>query len=65
MGVWRRDAISQLDRAPDPRVADGDVRGHVAALAHSNGDAAEQAHRRGDAPEKRRRLMADWATFCG
>ena len=37
----------------------------VAALAHSNGDAAEQAHRRGDAPEKRRRLMADWATFCG
>ena len=36
-----------------------------AALAHSIGDAAEQAYRRGDALEKRRRLMADWATFCG
>jgi integrase len=36
-----------------------------AALAHSVGDAAEQAYRRGDALEKRRRLMSDWATFCG
>jgi hypothetical protein len=23
------------------------------------------AHRRSDALEKRRRLMADWAVFCG
>ncbi len=36
-----------------------------AALAHSIGDAAEQAYRRSDALEKRRRLMADWAAFCG
>ncbi len=36
-----------------------------AALAHSIGDAAEQAYRRGDALEKRRRLMGDWAAFCG
>lgn len=36
-----------------------------AALAHSIGDAAEQAYRRGDALEKRRRLMADWALYCG
>ena len=36
-----------------------------AALAHIIGDAAEQAYRRGDALEKRRRLMADWAVFCG
>ena len=35
-----------------------------AALAHVVGDAAEQAYRRGDALEKRRRLMAEWATFC-
>jgi len=35
------------------------------ALAHSIGDAAEQAYRRGNALEKRRRLMADWAAFCG
>ena len=35
------------------------------ALAHIIGDAAEQAYRRGDALEKRRRLMADWAVFCG
>jgi hypothetical protein len=34
-------------------------------LAHSVGDAAEQAYRRGDALEERRRLMADWAAFCG
>jgi integrase len=34
-----------------------------AALAHAVGDAVERAYRRGDALEKRRRLMADWATF--
>ena len=28
-------------------------------------DAAEQAYRNSDALEKRRRLMADWAAFCG
>jgi integrase len=35
------------------------------ALAHSIGDKVEAAYRRGDLFEKRRRLMADWATFCG
>ena len=35
------------------------------ALAHSIGDAAQQAYRRGDTLEKRRRLVADWAAFCG
>jgi integrase len=35
------------------------------ALAHAIGDATEAAYRRGDALEKRRRLMADWADFCG
>ena len=36
-----------------------------AALAHTIGNAAELAYRRGDALEKRRRLMEDWATYCG
>jgi integrase len=35
------------------------------ALAHAIGDRVEAAYRRGDLSEKRRRLMADWATFCG
>ena len=35
------------------------------ALAHSIGDKVEAAYRRGDLLDKRRRLMADWATFCG
>ena len=34
------------------------------ALAHTIGNKAEAAYRRGDMFEKRRRLMADWATFC-
>ena len=35
------------------------------ALAHTISNKAEAAYRRGDLFEKRRRLMADWATFCG
>lgn len=35
------------------------------ALAHTIGDKVEAAYRRGDLFEKRRRMMADWATFCG
>lgn len=35
------------------------------ALAHTLSDKVEAAYRRGDLMEKRRRLMADWATFCG
>jgi integrase len=35
-----------------------------AALAHSLRDKTEAAYQRGDLMEKRRRLMADWATFC-
>jgi len=34
------------------------------ALAHAIGDRVEAAYRRGDLFEKRRRLMAEWATFC-
>jgi integrase len=34
------------------------------ALAHTVGSKVEAAYRRGDLFEKRRRLMADWATFC-
>lgn len=34
------------------------------ALAHTVSDAVEAAYRRGDLFEKRRRLMADWATYC-
>ncbi|UWU16001.1 integrase arm-type DNA-binding domain-containing protein [Rhizobium sullae] len=36
-----------------------------AALAHMVKDKTEAAYRRKDALEKRRKLMADWATFCG
>lgn len=35
------------------------------ALAHTIGDKVEAAYRRGDLFDKRRRMMADWATFCG
>ncbi|KAB0680065.1 tyrosine-type recombinase/integrase [Aureimonas leprariae] len=35
------------------------------ALAHTVGNKVEAAYRRGDLFEKRRRLMADWATYCG
>ena len=35
-----------------------------AALAHALRDKVEAAYRRGDALDKRRRLMAEWATFC-
>jgi integrase len=35
------------------------------ALAHVIGNKAEAAYRRGDLFEKRRRLMSDWATYCG
>jgi len=34
------------------------------ALAHVIGNKSEAAYRRGDLFDKRRRLMADWATFC-
>ena len=34
------------------------------ALAHAIGNKAEAAYRRGDLFDKRRRLMADWATYC-
>jgi integrase len=39
---------------------------HVAeaALAHAVADKVEKAYRRTDLFEKRRRLMADWATWC-
>jgi integrase len=35
------------------------------ALAHKIPSATEAAYRRGDLFAKRRRLMADWAAFCG
>ena len=35
------------------------------ALAHAIESKVEAAYRRGDLFEKRRRLMADWARFCG
>ncbi len=35
------------------------------ALAHTVGNKVEAAYRRGDLFDKRRRLMDDWATFCG
>jgi integrase len=35
------------------------------ALAHVVSDAVEAAYRRGDLFEKRRRLMEQWAAFCG
>eukprot|EP01035_Chromulina_nebulosa_P032004 gene32004-42703_t len=34
------------------------------ALAHTIANRVEAAYRRGDLFQKRRRLMADWATFC-
>ena len=36
-----------------------------AALAHTLRDKVEAAYRRGDLFEKRRRLMDDWAAWCG
>lgn len=35
------------------------------ALAHAIGDKVEAAYRRGDLFEKRRRLMDEWAKYCG
>ncbi|MEY9157324.1 tyrosine-type recombinase/integrase [Bradyrhizobium japonicum] len=35
------------------------------ALAHEIGDEVEAAYRRGDLLDKRRKLMEDWAAFCG
>jgi integrase len=35
------------------------------ALAHTVGNAVEAAYRRGDLFEKRRRLMGEWARYCG
>jgi integrase len=35
------------------------------ALAHAVGDKVEAAYRRGDLFERRRRIMAEWAKFCG
>ncbi len=35
------------------------------ALGHAVGDKVEAAYRRGDLFEKRRRLMEEWAKFCG
>ena len=35
------------------------------ALAHAIGDKVEAAYRRGDLFDKRRRLMEEWAKFCG
>jgi integrase len=35
------------------------------ALAHTISDKVEAAYRRGDMFDKRRRMMADWAKFCG
>lgn len=35
------------------------------ALAHAIGNKVEAAYRRGDMFEKRRRMMAEWATFLG
>ena len=37
----------------------------VVALPHTVGSAVENAYRRGDMPERRRRLMEDWAMWCG
>jgi integrase len=35
------------------------------ALAHAIGDKTEAAYRRGDLFDKRRRMMNDWAAYCG
>lgn len=37
----------------------------LAAQLRSAGDETERAYQRGDLLEKRRRLMAEWAVFCG
>ena len=34
------------------------------AMAHTVSDKVEAAYRRGDMRDKRRRLMADWASYC-
>ncbi|HMA71783.1 MAG TPA: integrase arm-type DNA-binding domain-containing protein [Xanthobacteraceae bacterium] len=36
-----------------------------AALAHAKGDKVEAAYKRGDALAKRRKLMEEWADYCG
>jgi integrase len=36
-----------------------------AALAHAKGDKVEAAYKRGDALAKRRKLMENWAEYCG
>jgi integrase len=36
-----------------------------AALAHTLGNKTQAAYQRGDLFEKRRRMMEDWAVFCG
>jgi integrase len=36
-----------------------------AALAHVLKDKTEAAYRRGDLFEKRRKLMQEWASYCG
>lgn len=35
------------------------------ALAHAVGGKVEAAYRRGDLFDRRRRIMAEWAKFCG
>jgi integrase len=35
------------------------------ALAHAVGDKVEAAYRRGDLVEKRKKLMQEWAKYCG
>ncbi len=35
------------------------------ALAHAVGNAVEAAYRRGDLFDKRRKLMTEWASYCG
>jgi integrase len=35
------------------------------ALAHSVGNKVERAYRRGDVLDKRRRMMDEWANYCG
>jgi integrase len=52
-----RDWVSETTRYPS-EVAE-------MALAHAVGNAVEAAYRRGDLFERRRRLMAEWANYCG
>ena len=44
-----------------------DAPNHVVeqALAHAIGNSVEAAYRRGDLLERRRKLMEEWAAFCG